>query len=201
MTSAYSDADAARPGAAEPRAAWAGGDFEGNRGLLLLRGALAVLFGLLALLAPGAALFALLLTFAAYMAIDGALAILKAMRAIRAGRGWGWFLLEGLAGFAAAAAILLWPGLSLLVIMLLIAAWAIVSGAAMAFAALRGRAAARIWVGLGGAASIVFGVLVAIAPLIGALVVTWWIAAYALIFGVMMLAAGFTRPRRATGGR
>lgn len=178
---------------------WAPGDFRGNRTLLFLRGAIAILFGVVALLMPGPALFAILLALGFYLVLDGSLAILKAVRAGRAGRGWGWFLLEGIAGFAAAAAILLWPGLSLLVILMLLAAWAIVTGAFMLLAAFKaGPPQGRLWLLLGGVASLVWGVLIALAPPVAALVLTWWLAAYALIFGALLLAGAFSMPARAS---
>lgn len=75
---------------------------------------------------------------------------------------------------------------------LLIAAWAIVTGALMLWAAFRlDTDSGRGWLVLGGIVSLAYGVLLIIAPMIGALVLTWWLGAYALVFGVALLVLGF----------
>jgi uncharacterized membrane protein HdeD (DUF308 family) len=153
-----------------------------------LRGVAAVLFGLLALFVPGATIISLLLIFAAYMLVDGVFAIIGAVMSARRGERWALLLLEGLADIATGIIVLLWPTISLLAFMLLIAAWAIVSGGLMVGAAYalnmrRGRG----WLVFSGVVSIVFGLLVAIAPHAGAIVLTWWIAVYALVFGIILL--------------
>jgi uncharacterized membrane protein HdeD (DUF308 family) len=74
----------------------------------------------------------------------------------------------------------------------LVAAWALVSGAFITLAAFRLNVDhGRWWLMLGGVASIVYGVLLLIAPLIGALVLTWWFGAYALVFGIALLVLAF----------
>jgi uncharacterized membrane protein HdeD (DUF308 family) len=80
----------------------------------------------------------------------------------------------------------------------LIAAWSIVSGSLAIVASISlNRDHGRLWLGLGGVVSVLFGLLLAIAPMIGALVLTWWIGAYALVFGVSLLVLAFRlRPHR-----
>jgi uncharacterized membrane protein HdeD (DUF308 family) len=96
----------------------------------------------------------------------------------------------------------LWPGLTVIVFVTLIAAWAIISGALMLAAAFKvGPDHGRWWIALGGIASIIFGALLIIAPLIGAVVLTWWIGAYAILFGVMLLVAAFKLRQRAPDHR
>ena len=91
-------------------------------------------------------------------------------------------------GVAVAAISVLWPGLTVLAFVLLVAAWALVSGAFMVISAFRlKRDHGRIWLGLAGIATFAFGALLVIAPLIGAVVLTFWIGAHALILGVMLL--------------
>jgi uncharacterized membrane protein HdeD (DUF308 family) len=78
------------------------------------------------------------------------------------------------------------------VFVMLVAAWAILSGAFMLSAAFRvGLDHGRWWFSLGGIASLIYGALLVIAPMIGALVLTWWIGAYAIVFGIAMLAGSF----------
>jgi uncharacterized membrane protein HdeD (DUF308 family) len=152
------------------------------------RGVLAILFGVLVLALPGAALAAFVLIFAAYALLDGVFAIVSAVRAARHHARWGLLVLVGIANLAAAAVALLFPGLTVVAVMILIAAWAIVTGALALAASLQlnidhGRA----WMVIGGLASVVFGLAVIAAPLLGAVVLTWWIGAFAVVSGVASL--------------
>jgi len=152
------------------------------------RAVFAILFGLIALFLPGVTMLSLVLVFAAYVIADGIVAIVAAVRTGQEGGRWGLLAFEGivdiLAGLAAAA----WPGLTVVVFVALIAAWAIVTGLLLLAAAVRvDNDHGRIWIVLAAVASIAYGILLVIAPMIGALVLTWWIGAYALIFGIAML--------------
>lgn len=163
-----------------------------------LRGLCAILFSLVALLTPAIALLSLVLVFGVYMLVDGGFALISAARAAQHHRRWAALLLSGLVSVAAAAFTLLLPGLTALAFVFIIAGWSIVSGilAIVASISLK-RDHGRLWLALGGVASVVFGMLLAIAPLIGALVLTWWIGAYALVFGVTLLVLAFQlRPHR-----
>ena len=163
-----------------------------NWWLVALRGAFAVLFGIVAFAAPGATILSLVLLFSAYMLVDGVCAIVSAVRAARAGERWGLLVLEGVADIATGVAVLVWPGLTVLAFVLMMAAWAVVSGALMLAASFRlQRAHGRGWLALGGVVSIIYGIMLVIAPLIGALVLTWWLGAYALVFGIALLVLAF----------
>jgi uncharacterized membrane protein HdeD (DUF308 family) len=164
-----------------------------------LRGLCAVAFGVIALITPAAAMLSLVLVFAAYMLVDGIFAIVSAVRAARGHERWALLLLQGVVNLAAAAAAILLPGIAVLTFVYLMAAWAILSGALATAAAVRLRGDhGRVWLGLSGALSVVAGVLLAAAPLLGALVLTWWIAAYALVYGFTLLMLAFRlRPHRA----
>jgi uncharacterized membrane protein HdeD (DUF308 family) len=155
---------------------------------IALRGALAIVFGLVTFILPGATMLSLVLFFAAYALVDGVFAIVAAVRSARSHERWGLLVLEGIVGIVAGVIALLWPGLTILTFVLLVAAWALVSGALMSVAAFRLQLDhGRWWLVLGGVASIVYGLLLIAAPLIGALVLTWWLGAYALVFGVLLL--------------
>ncbi|MEW9855387.1 HdeD family acid-resistance protein [Novosphingobium sp. M1R2S20] len=159
-----------------------------NWGWLLLRGVLAVLFGILTWLMPGVALGSLVIVFAIYMLVDGVLAIISAVRAAKAHERWGWLILEGLFGLAAGAFALLIPGIAVLTFVILIAAWAIITGAALLVASFRLHMShGRLLMAVAGVVSMVWGVLLLLAPIAGALVLTLWIGAYALVFGAMMV--------------
>jgi uncharacterized membrane protein HdeD (DUF308 family) len=157
-----------------------------NWWLIALRGVLGVIFGVIALVMPVATILALVLLFSAYMVVDGAIAIYAAIRAARKQEGWGFLLFQGIASLAAAAIAFMWPGLTVVAFVLLIAAWSIVSGCLMLAAAMRTEQA-RWWLVLGGAAALLYGFLMIGAPLSGAVVLTWWLGAFALVFGAALI--------------
>ena len=157
-----------------------------------IRGALGVLFGLFSFLMPGITMLSLVILFAAYMLVDGVFAIIAAVRAARQNERWGLLTLEGVVNIATGVIAYLWPGLTLVAFVLLIAVWALITGALMLAAAFRLRADhGRWWLALGGIASLAYGALLVAAPLIGALVLTWWIGAYAIVFGISLLVLAF----------
>lgn len=164
-----------------------------NWGMILVRGILAVLFGIVAFLIPGATILALVWTFGAYALLDGIFSITAAVRGAQRHERWGVLIVEGILDILAAIAAILWPGLTAVVLVFLIGAWAIITGIAEVAAAIRLRRVIHgEWLlGLGGIASIVLGVLLLLAPAAGALAVVWWIGAWALVFGILMIVLAF----------
>ena len=165
---------------------------------IALRGVFAIIFGIIALLMPGATMLALVLLFAAYLLVDGIFAIIAAVRAARRQERWGWLIFEGLVDLVTGGIAAVWPLITIVAFALLMGAWAIVTGALLLGASYRLNIPHGRWLmALAGAISVIWGVLLIIWPLIGALVLTWWMAAYALIFGVAMLVLAFRlRSRR-----
>src|SRR3954465_7255675 len=139
-----------------------------NWWVLAVRGALAVLFGLLALIWPGITVLALVLLFGAYALVDGVMALYTALfdRGRLGGRGAGWLVLEGVAGVLAAIGAAVWPGITALVLLYLIAAWALVTGVSEILTAIRLRQEIQgEWLlALSGVLSIVFGLLAFLLP-------------------------------------
>lgn len=164
-----------------------------NWWLFTLRGVFGIIFGLIALFFPGPTMLSLVLVFSAYMLVDGIAGIISAVRAIRRREDrWGLLIFEGLLDIAVGVVAFLWPGMTVLAFVLLVAAWAIISGALMTAAGLRLNIDyGRWWLILGGLVSLVYGALLIATPLIGALVLTWWIGAYALVFGVALIVFSF----------
>jgi uncharacterized membrane protein HdeD (DUF308 family) len=157
-----------------------------------LRGILGILFGLICLLTPGIAVQVFVILFAAYMLVDGVFAIISGIKAARNGERWGLLILEGIVDLAAGAVAVLWPAITLVALIWLVAVWAVVSGVLMLSAAFSlNLDHGRWWLALGGIASVIFGVLLVIEPLIGAVVLTIWIGAYALVFGIFLLILAF----------
>jgi uncharacterized membrane protein HdeD (DUF308 family) len=159
--------------------------------LLAIRGIAAILFGLAAFIWPGLTLEFLVILFAIYVLVDGVLAIFVFVR--RPGQSPS-MLFQGIVGIAAGAIALLFPGLAALSLVLLIAAWAILTGIAEIALTFRIRERLTVellWV-LAGVASIVFGILLVVFPSAGALTLAWFIGAYALFIGVLLVILGFS---------
>jgi len=137
-------------------------------------------------------------SFAAFSVIDGFLSIVVAVHGARAHERWGLLLVNGLLGIAIGIAAALLPGITVLVFVLLVAAWALLSGALLFVAALSLQISHGRWLLVfGGIVSMLYGWLLFASPLIGAVVLTWWLGAYALIFGctLMVLALRLRRYR------
>lgn len=154
--------------------------------VLALRGVAALLFGVLAIFAPGLTLATLLIVFAAYMVLDGVLSAISAVTGAVHGHPWGALAVEAILCLGAAAIVILLPGLSLLVAVTVIAVWAIFTGVALLATSMRFGFSA--WpMALAAIASIVVGVLLLFEPVAGAFVLAWWLGIYAFLFGIMLL--------------
>ena len=152
-----------------------------------LRGLAAILFGVLAFVWPGMTLAVLVLLFGAYALVDGVLTLIAAFRGGMQHR--IVMVVEGVVSVLAGLAAFVWPGLTALVLLYIIAFWAIVTGVLEIVAAIRVRRAISNELGLviGGVLSVVFGVVLLIAPGAGALAVIFLIGAYAVVFGIALL--------------
>lgn len=175
----------------------------GNWWLVALRGLAAIVFGVIAFWSPAAMMLAVALLFAAYSLVDGILNVMLAVRGMRRKHArWGWILANGLFGIAVAILVVLWPGLTVLVFVFIFAAWALVSGIMSVAAAIKLKKTHGRWLMVvGGLLSVACGVLLFMAPLIGAVVLTWWLGAYTLVFGVALLALAFRLRKRRDGGQ
>jgi uncharacterized membrane protein HdeD (DUF308 family) len=154
-----------------------------------LRAGAAIILGVIAFALPGVTLAAIVLLFGVYALIDGALALIAALRELRNHGKWGVMVLEGVVGIAAGVIALLWPGIGALALTLLVAAWALSTGVLEIIMAIRLR---RVISGewlliIGGVLSVILAILVALYPGVGALAIIWWIGAYALAYGIIML--------------
>jgi len=166
-------------------------DLARNWWLVVLRGVLGILFGLLAFLLPGPTLLSLVLIFSAYMLVDGAFAMAAAIRAARRRRRWGLLALEGVVTLLTGVVAFLWPGPTVVAFVLLMAAWAVVTGGLMLGAAFRlANAPGRWWLGVSGLVSVIYGILLMAWPPVGALVLLWWFGAYAIVFGAALAVLG-----------
>ena len=163
----------------------------GNWWAMVLRGIAAVLLGLAALFWPGMTLLVLLVVFAVYALVDGLLAILAG---IRGPEGRKWLLLaEGALGILAGLVVLFWPGTTALVLVYVISAWAIFTGLLKVVMAISFRREIENgWLmGVGGALSVLFGVILGFLPGAGLVTLVWLVGIYALILGVALIVLGF----------
>jgi uncharacterized membrane protein HdeD (DUF308 family) len=153
-----------------------------------LRGMAAIIFGVLAFIWPGITLAALILFFGAYAAVDGVLTLYTAIR--WRGQSGRALILEGVIGLGTGLVTLLWPAITGLGLLFVIAGWAIATGVMEVLVAIRLR---KLISGewaliLSGVSSIVFGVVLVVQPGAGALGLIWLLGTYAIGFGTAMLA-------------
>ena len=160
---------------------------------LALRGLAAIVFGVLAFVWPGLTLWALVLLFGAYMLVDGIFAIVAVVRAAGREARWGLLLVEGVLGVLAGLVAFLWPGITALALLYLVAAWAIVTGILQIVGAVRLRREIEgEWaLILGGVLSVIFGVVLVVLPGPGILALVWLIGAYAVVSGVLLIVLAF----------
>ena len=163
------------------------------RRMFLVRGIIAIVFGVLALvLSPGITLTFLVYLFGAYAVIGGIAAVATALRYTKED-GWALLLVEGILGILAGVVAFVWPGITAFAFLFLIAAWAIVTGIMQIVAAFTlPLGTGREWLlGLAGFFSILFGVLIAIRPVAGLVTVVWLIGIYAMVFGILFIVRYF----------
>lgn len=161
--------------------------------MLLIRGILAILFGILAYTRPGITLAVLISLFGAFALVSGALTVWNAIAGRKESSHWWVVLLEGLVGVLVGIVTLRSPGLTALALVFYIAGWAILSGIFEIIAAIRLRKEidGEWMLILAGLASVAFGLLLVARPGAGALGVLWLIAAFAIVFGLILVMLAF----------
>jgi len=157
-----------------------------------VRGAFAVIFGIVAVALPGVAIITLVWLFATYMLIDGVFAIVAGVRAAQHHERWWPFALEGAVDIAAGLIAVVWPTIPAIVLVYLVAIWAIVSGILMISAGFSPRRPHGAWfLVLGGLISVLLGIAFIGWPGLGVIAIGWWIGLYAIAFGVVLLVFAF----------
>jgi uncharacterized membrane protein HdeD (DUF308 family) len=157
-----------------------------NWWMFAVRGVVAVIFGGLALIWPGQTLQALVLLFGAYALVDGIFAVIAGIAARGYFDRWWAVLLEGMAGIVIGLLTFFWPNITALVLVYVIAAWALITGIFEIVAAIQlRRVITNEWMYiLGGLLSIIFGILLFVFPGAGAVSMVWMIGIYAIFFGI-----------------
>ena len=159
----------------------------------ILRGLLAIAFGVLAFVAPVWGVAILVALFGAWALIDGVTNTWTGIRTRNVDRNWWLAILEGLVSVAVGLIAFAAPGFAAEILVLLIGIWAIVTGVFQIWAAIRMRERIRgeFWLGLAGVASILFGVILLVFPAAGALALVWLIGSGAIATGVFLTILGW----------
>src|SRR5262245_24270122 len=161
--------------------------------ILLVRGIIGVLAGVLAFLWPGLTIAVLVILFGFYSLIDGVMNLFLGVRKEPVTGDRSWFMVgQGIVGIVAGVLTFIWPGVTTLILLGLIGVWAVITGALEIFAAikLRQQITGEWLLALSGALWIAFGLLLFVSPGLGAIGLAWGIAAYAVASGVVLIALG-----------
>lgn len=164
--------------------------------VLAVRGVIGILFGILFFLWPLPSLKTLVLLFGVWALLDGCAALASAI----SGRGGGYAVVEGIFDISIAVLTFWRPIITALALYSLIAAWAVVTGVFRIVGAVRLRhvIANELWLGLSGATSVIFGVLMVALPAAGVLALSWFIGAFAIAVGAMLLGLSLRLRRTAS---
>jgi len=164
-----------------------------NWWVMLLRGIVAVLFGILAFSRPLMTLAVLVLLFGVYALVDGGFSLVSALAGWRYREDRWLLLLEGLVGLWAGFITLTTPAITALALVFFIAIWALATGVLKIVGAIRLRReiSGEFWLALSGIASVVFACLVMMRPAAGALAMIWVIGWFALLQGVLLVILSF----------
>jgi uncharacterized membrane protein HdeD (DUF308 family) len=160
--------------------------------LFVVRGVAAILFGVLAFAAPASSLLALVFLWGGYAIADGVFFLMLAAERGRWGLRRGWMFFQGIVGLAAGVLTFVWPQITSLALLSVIAAWSVLTGVAETAAAiwLRREIRGEWLLATSGVLSIAFGVLLLVRPEASALALVWMIGSYAIVFGVLSIALG-----------
>jgi uncharacterized membrane protein HdeD (DUF308 family) len=159
-----------------------------------LRGVAAILFGVLAFVSPGITLTALVYLFGAYAFVDGATLLIALARGEAGARKNAWSVgIMGVLGIVISIVTLVWPGITALSLLFIVAFWAITMGVfqVVAAIALRREIEGEFWMGLGGVMSVVFGIVLIVSPGTGLLALVWLLGAWAIVFGASSLGLAY----------
>ena len=159
-----------------------------------IRGIAALVFGILAFIRPEATLTVLVVLFGAYVLVDGVSLLVALARGDKLARRHGWAVaIMGVLGIVVGLVTFVWPDLTALSLLYLVAFWAITTGTFQVIAAiqLRREIDNEFWMALGGVASIVFGVLLVASPGAGLISLVWLVGLWSVVFGVSSLGLAY----------
>jgi uncharacterized membrane protein HdeD (DUF308 family) len=160
--------------------------------VVLLRGLIAIAFGLLAFAWPGVTVATLVLLFGFYALVDGIFSLSTAIGGRRHPEDRWLHALEGIIGIWAGVVTLRAPVVTAMVLVFFISIWAMATGFLRIVAAIRLRKeiSGEVWLALSGGLSVLFALMLMMRPAVGAVGLIWAIAGYALILGVFEVMLG-----------
>ena len=161
--------------------------------LVLMRGIFGVIFGVIALVSPGIALLTLVWLFGFYAILDGISAVVIGIRT-RGEPNWVWTIIQGVVSVLAGVIALVWPGVTALALLFVVAFWAIMLGIAEiagAFASRRSGSNAWGWTLGAGALNVVLGIVLLIWPASGILTLVWLVGIFTLAGGIALIVLSF----------
>lgn len=159
----------------------------------VLRGVIAVLFGILLLVWPAATVFVLAIAFGIFAIADGIVVIISAIAGGKA-PSRGWRITNGILNIIIGVMILLWPAATILVALIFVAVWALISGIMAITDGITLHSVTDSgwgWYIAWGVISVLFGILLVISPGIAAVTLIYLVAFYAVMAGALLIAAGF----------
>ena len=164
----------------------------GNWWALALRGVAAILFAIIAFFWPEITAAVLILLFGVYALVDGIFALVAGWRAARHHGRSTALLVEGVLNIVIAVIVFVWPGPALVALIYLIALWAIVTGVTLVAAGIAlVRLSGELLLVVSGILSLLLGIVLLVHPALGVIALSWWLGAYALLFGIMLLSLAF----------
>jgi uncharacterized membrane protein HdeD (DUF308 family) len=173
--------------------------FSNVSSMLVVRGVLSILFGIVALAWPGITLTALVALFGAFALVDGIIALVSAIRNTATPFPRWVVALDGVAGIAAGLLTFFFPAATALALLYIIAVWALVTGSLLLGAAVTGPRFEPGWLmALDGVVSILFGIALIAWPGSGILAIVWALGLYTVVVGVWSLVAAYRVHRDAT---
>jgi uncharacterized membrane protein HdeD (DUF308 family) len=164
-----------------------------NWDMVLVRGIVAVLFGIATLFLPGITLIVLVALFGGYALVDGVISIIVAIKDRKETDNWWLMVLFGLVSIAAGVLTFAWPGITAISLFYVIVAWAIVSGVFEVILAiqLRKEIEGEWLMVLSGLVSVALGILLMTRPAVGLLTVLWMIGIGSIAYGVLLTVLSF----------
>jgi uncharacterized membrane protein HdeD (DUF308 family) len=165
----------------------------GLRTALIIRGILAILFGLFALFMPGCTLHTFIYVFGGFAVIDGAISIISSLTKIKEEHNWWYLLMQGILSVLIGGLVIRAPFLTEILIVIYIAIWMIAIGALEIVTAVRLHKVIKgeLWYVLSGIISILAGVIILYNPTGGLWALTWLIGFNAVLFGIIFLIMGW----------
>lgn len=159
---------------------------------LALRGLAGIGFGVITFANPVAAGVSLLILFAVYAIVDGVSGLLASFGTARRGGRWVWLAVEAVASIVIGTALLVMPALSVALLFLVVGVKAGIVGIFLLLSSVKLEGGyGRGLMAVAGVVSLVFAILLFTAPLLGAKILLWWIATWAILLGVVLLLLGF----------